>query len=595
MKFGSGLNLRNKGLILVSVPLLFQLLFFIAFAKLISIADDEFDKQLLSQTILLRMQKLENVILESVSAFGAATIAMQDVPSETLDRLAKNINECRPYFDWLLTVRPERAGTIERSREIVDKASKLVPELKKYFGEGSKTPFDDRFKYLRGDLSGLMLSVMASVSTQLEDEEKVQVTFPEQGRKLESYVAIACGIAIIVNLALAIFLAEAIGNDLIVRLSKAAGSARMLAIDKPLAPPVGGNDEIAELDAALRSTAIFMQESRLRERAILEHASQGLFSIDCNLKIITVSSPLARLIRYGEDDLLGLSLLEIIQEAERENVLQRITVLLGAGGDESIEVTFIRRDKSVMPALLSLSCSQDGQSVICVAHDITERKALERLRQQFVSMISHDIRTPLASTGGALQLIIVGAKGNVGEEVRSKLVEAERTVLRLSTLVQSILDLERLESGKVKLQSACLSLIDVMEESIERIAEKAGERGITIEKRLKDAPIVADERWTVDAIARILQHELGTESDALLITSAENGGMVEIIMQSNSTAPLPYSDWSNETESRLSIRLADVVIVQLGGMLRVLQAEKTRRVSITLPRFHEQETDHEVS
>src|SRR5450432_3295204 len=119
------------------------------------------------------------------------------------------------------------------------------------------------------------------------------------------------------------------------------------------------------------------------------------------------------------------------------------------------EDTFWRPDGSSFPVSCSGTPMFDGQrkrlGIVMTFRDVTERRAIERLKSEFVSTVSHELRTPLTSIRGALGILNSGMLGTVAEKGRRMLEIAVTNTDRLVRLINDILDLERIESGKVEL------------------------------------------------------------------------------------------------------------------------------------------------
>ncbi|MBA4049947.1 MAG: hypothetical protein C0464_02950 [Cyanobacteria bacterium DS2.008] len=88
--------------------------------------------------------------------------------------------------------------------------------------------------------------------------------------------------------------------------------------------------------------------------------------------------------------------------------------------------------------------------------DVSERKEVERMKKEFVSTVSHELRTPLTSIRGSLTLLAVGAMGALPEQAKKVVNIAERNTIRLIGLINDILDVEKLEAGKLDME-----LVDV--------------------------------------------------------------------------------------------------------------------------------------
>jgi PAS domain S-box-containing protein len=124
-----------------------------------------------------------------------------------------------------------------------------------------------------------------------------------------------------------------------------------------------------------------------------------------------------------------------------------------------------------------LDIVMDGQPIInkegknlgavMVVHDVTELKRTEKLKNEFVSIVSHELRTPLTSIRGSLGLLVSGVMGDFNEKANKLLEIANNNCERLLLLINDILDIEKIEAGKMDFKLKTLDLKQLTKESIE--------------------------------------------------------------------------------------------------------------------------------
>jgi signal transduction histidine kinase/DNA-binding response OmpR family regulator len=112
---------------------------------------------------------------------------------------------------------------------------------------------------------------------------------------------------------------------------------------------------------------------------------------------------------------------------------------------------------------------------------LVERSDLDIAKDEFISTVSHELRTPLTSIRGALGLLSAGLLGNVDAKAQNLLRIASTNTERLIRLINDILDLERMESGRAPLRLRRCSLYDLAKESLETMTSMADEAGIRLE------------------------------------------------------------------------------------------------------------------
>ena len=159
------------------------------------------------------------------------------------------------------------------------------------------------------------------------------------------------------------------------------------------------------------------------------------------------------------------------------------------------------------------------ESAKSVAEQTVERlEEVEQLKKGFLSTVSHELRTPLTSIRGSLGLLASGAAGPLPDHVVEVVALAERNAIRLMALIEDILDLERLETGKIELQMTRVPIASILRRAMESLAA-FGAHGVTV-----DAPNVSS---SIDVDAdRIVQVLVNLLSNAVKFSPP--GGVVTI-------------------------------------------------------------------
>jgi PAS domain S-box-containing protein len=146
--------------------------------------------------------------------------------------------------------------------------------------------------------------------------------------------------------------------------------------------------------------------------------------------------------------------------------------------------TFWRSDGSSFPVEFSATPmhAENGAllGTVMVFRDVTERRAIDRLKSEFVSTVSHELRTPLTSIRGALGLLSSGLLGPIAEKGQRMLEIAVGNTDRLVRLINDILDLERIGSGAVELILGAVDAHAVMKEASEGLQSMADEAGVRL-------------------------------------------------------------------------------------------------------------------
>src|SRR5262249_10803063 len=129
-----------------------------------------------------------------------------------------------------------------------------------------------------------------------------------------------------------------------------------------------------------------------------------------------------------------------------------------------------------------------------------KQREIDRLKQEFVAMISHDLRAPLTAIRGTLALLADGTYGGLAETGQSRVRTAEQNANRLISLINDLLDIERMEAGRLTLKLEDIPMAAVVEESIDSVRELADRRGIEWEVTGCDQEVRADYQPLLPAL-----------------------------------------------------------------------------------------------
>lgn len=152
---------------------------------------------------------------------------------------------------------------------------------------------------------------------------------------------------------------------------------------------------------------------------------------------------------------------------------------------------------------------EEDQQVLAVAMDVSERRRVDRMKSEFISTVSHELRTPLTAVRGALGMLIGGMAGDVPGEARPLLDIAHKNCERLVRLINDILDVEKLDAGRLQLQLQRLAVAPLVSQAVAQIGPYAHEFGITLEVEGDiDGVVLGDPDRLAQVMANLLSNAI---------------------------------------------------------------------------------------
>ena len=260
-----------------------------------------------------------------------------------------------------------------------------------------------------------------------------------------------------------------------------------------------------------RSEALSRSERALRE--LYASLADGIIVVAPDGAIEFVNPAAAAMWGYAASELVGRPVGELmppeLREANRiatERFLRTGTSnVLGAG---TLVYPGLRRDGTRFDLEFSLAAMGQGddQRLVAVVRDVTQRTALDRMKNEFTATVSHELRTPLTSVMGSLELL--REEPGLGEPAREMLEMAWRNSQRLALLVNDVIDVERIESGAMRFEPSRFALSPFLEEAVgldRRYAEMHDAR-LHLETPLPEATLNADRDRLLQVMANLVSN-----------------------------------------------------------------------------------------
>jgi two-component system, OmpR family, sensor histidine kinase VicK len=173
-------------------------------------------------------------------------------------------------------------------------------------------------------------------------------------------------------------------------------------------------------------------------------------------------------------------------------------IVLGDGNSRSVNVTYIPH----------IDEQKNVKGFFSLASDISDRKAIERMKDEFISVVSHELRTPLTSLHSALKILTTGRLGTLSNDGQQMLEIADENTERLVRLVNNVLDLQRIESSKVTIEKQACNTADLMVQATEAMQLMAQQQGVILVTQPVAIEIWVDSDYIVQALTNLLSNAI---------------------------------------------------------------------------------------
>jgi PAS domain S-box-containing protein len=176
------------------------------------------------------------------------------------------------------------------------------------------------------------------------------------------------------------------------------------------------------------------------------------------------------------------------------------------------EVIAIRADNSQFPAEVVIRpfASQSEPKLLVLVEDVTTRHEVERMKQEFVSMISHDLRTPLSSIQFFLANVADGRYDRNPDVMKDRARSTEADATRLINMINRLLQIDKLEAGQLQMVYNLVNCKEIVEGAIQSVQSLAEEKQIAVEVlgKFDNLYVMADEEYIVQVLVNLLSNSL---------------------------------------------------------------------------------------
>jgi PAS domain S-box-containing protein len=241
-----------------------------------------------------------------------------------------------------------------------------------------------------------------------------------------------------------------------------------------------------------------LKRSEEKYRELINTSIDGIVATDPHMKVMIWNQGAERIFGYKEKEMLGQSILKIVSPKDVEGLTKAFAQVRKTGttrlASKIMETEAVKKGGTSLPIELSMSVRKTEEShiITSIIRDITERKEsekklrqLDRMKSEFLSNVSHELRTPLQSISGFTKLILHGQVPDPATQQEFlEIIDCES--LHLGNLIDSLLDMSRLESGRFQINQQLLPVRDSIIEPLKSFYGLARDKNINLTEEIPE-------------------------------------------------------------------------------------------------------------
>lgn len=506
------LSLRWRGALLVAFPLLCQMIFIFAIIYMLFTAQQSLEKAVHMREVLVKLNFLTTSVIDNIafqdeslkrmsgrSAADNPTMKELDVlvkslPSLQTERMKQKTEEVLSTIDYSVnTLSVKQVDKADKRREVYQRIFRIVPSF-------------------LGEVRNVM-----EFHNKLRSEEFSKFTRAKDN--ILSFINYAIVASLVVAATMFVIFTVSIKRPI----EHITENSKRLSRKTPLLPLLKDQDELSRLDRSLHQTFDAVLLASERELALINNVSDLVCSLSQEGIFLEANAAALRVLGFPSEDLTDKSIVDIVTPAESLLAEEYLRKACQPGDINNFELKLRTAAGSEVETHWSAIWSPLRRRLFCVVRDVTAEKALARMKQDFVDMVSHDLRSPLTSLRIALEMIETGGMGEINADAMKELGATNRNVQILINFINDLLDFQKLDEGRVQLDKAYCGANEIINEAISLVKEVAGAKEIKVEYSPQEIQLYCDQLKVTQTVLNLLTNAIkfSPAESSVIITLTE--------------------------------------------------------------------------
>jgi PAS domain S-box-containing protein len=354
--------------------------------------------------------------------------------------------------------------------------------------------------------------------------------------------------------------------------------------------PVRTADEVGELAEAFNEMTRNLRDTTVSRDyldRVLETMGECLVVTGPDGTITRVNPAVCRLSGVGEEELLGQNIRDLFRAPLGH--ISLLDALQPDGTAYGLETELLAKGGETVPVIVSVGVMEASagrtRSFVVVAADIGDRLRHEQQKDEFVTMVHHEVRAPLTAVRGAIGLLEGGVAGELGERGRELVEIALRNSERMERLVNDILASRKLDSGRMEFHLEDVELLSLVQQAVESTAAYASKHDVRIEldEAVPKATVRVDPDRMIQVLTNVLSNAVRFSAEGEVVSVTMTRGEKNLRVAVSDKGPGIAEDfqdhvfeafargehdaWRHRSGTGLGMSISKGIIEELGGVI----------------------------
>ena len=528
--------LSTKVLCLVAFPLLVQLALFGWLAIMLRNAELELDASTRARAISEGINVLSKDIFNGIANFSTET-SVQELAknSDSFIALTDKVRSDYEKLNQLAATNPDLLQKISKSETGAEAALQTMLTLcrnTQKYGSAARDMNNPLWTKMHQQLLDIDYKELVLAA---REQKKIANRESEIQGKFRHQILLLLVAGSAVTLTLGMVLAIYLTREITGKLEQLTDNAYRLASDLPLNPEMTGPDDISALDRLFHNMGREIKESLRKEKALVHNVHDMICTVDDDGRIINVNPAVTNLFGYAAKDVMGKHLISLLVQKDVEKLRSLFGDLKKRAQSVPLELQLKKADDSIADILLSATWSPQEKKVYAVVHDMTERRQSERLKQEVVAMVTHDLRTPLFTIQNILGFLAEDITDKVEQRLVDYVTMAESNTERMLRLINDLIDSEKMSADMMQPQLQAVSLDNSFQKCREVVAAIAEDVGVNLIFNQTNLVVNADDQMLERVLFNLVVNAIKFSPKGSLVSlrARMEDGNAHVIIEDN--------------------------------------------------------------